>query len=298
MDQFREDVKTRAQEYKHKAQQALKFKWFKSKQEKYEEAQEFFSKAAAQFKITKDWKQAAECYDLASLYCKMCDNSYDAQNYLLECAKCHKMNENVPAAIQVLQIYLSNNADGNTRKLANASVELAELEEQQNDMKKAIQYYKSAVEFFTLDNSSASANKILGKVADIYVLSEDYKNAEETYEILIEKSESIGKYSIPEYILKLLLCHWLYHSPTLSETLQEYEDLYPIFTNSSEGRFFVTILKDYNSGDVEQFTQDCNEYHRNNNVLKTLLQKVKAIIGHEDLAQFNNDVHNELADFV
>lgn len=114
---------------------------------------------------------------------------------------------------------------GNLRRAATQQQYLAEVYETElGDMKKALDAYEKAAEWFDADNAEAYvpvvysgcstdvdslANKHFLKVADLAALESDYYKSIEHYERIGRSSinNNLMKWSVKDYFLKAGICH-------------------------------------------------------------------------------------------
>lgn len=109
-------------------------------------------------------------------------------------------------------------------------------------MKKAIEAYELAGDWFQGDNAEALANKVYLKVADLAALEEMYPKAIEKYEEVARSSagNNLMKWSMKDYFFKAGICHLASgDNIAFNRALGGYIDLDPSFTSTREHQLLV-----------------------------------------------------------
>lgn len=181
-------------------------------------------------------KEAGQAFEkAASIQTQSLNEPDDAANNLQEAFKVYRKTDPEDAArvlSSAIQHYVLR---GNLRRAATQQQFLAELYEVElGDMKKALEAYEKAAEWFEGDNAEAYvshdlcdicrfqrndlanieficslANKHYLKVADLAALESDYYKAITNYERIGRSSinNHLMKWSVKDYLLKAGICH-------------------------------------------------------------------------------------------
>jgi len=258
----------KARELVNKAEKKLKsFSLFSSSGK--EEAVELFDKAAAQFKLNKEWDEAAKVYVRAAHVSEQLKNELEACNFYSNAAKCYK-NTSPKDAIRTfrlaVQLHMESNRFSAAAKIYQA---IAELEEKLELIPQAIESYNKAAECFFSEDSQSNAHQMLLKVAHFAARRDDYKKAVEIFEKVATGSldNRLLIHSVKEYYFKAMLCHLcmcaksLDSSPAL-EALEKYKDTYPGFDGSREAKLIEGIAGTFQTADVQKFTDIVFQYDR------------------------------------
>jgi len=267
-----------------------KFKSFSifNSQGKYEEAADYFNKAANFFKLAKKWDDAAATYiKTAECHLKLQSKHEAASNYV-NAANCIKKT-NVQDAISYLKQAVEFFTDeGRFSIAAKHQKEIAELYEQEADYEKAIEAYQVAAEFYEGEGSSSSANSCLLKVAQYSAQLEKYPKAIEIFEQVgkVSLESNLLKWSVKEYFLKAGLCH-LCASDLVSakRALEKYQEMDCTFSSQRECKLLLELVKAYENYDAEAFTQAVVEYDSVSKLDQwktTILLRIKNSINNED----------------
>ncbi len=169
-------------------------------------AVELFDKAAAQFKLTKDWEDAAKAYVRAGEVSeKLLKAESEASNYYLNAAKAYK-NAGSKEANKMFKAVVAMHMENN-RFSAAAKIykEIAECEEKENSIPAAIAAWEQAADCHFAEDQASSGNQCLLKVAHYAALREDYKKAIDIYEKVSAASltNNLMQYSVKEYMFKV-----------------------------------------------------------------------------------------------
>lgn len=123
---------------------------------------------------------------------------------------------------------------------------IAEIYEQDNmDLERAVQHYEQAADYFRGEESNASANKCLLKVAQYAAQLENYEKAIKIYQEVAASSleSSLLKYSAKEYFFRAALCHLCIDVLDAQHALERYADRYPAFQDSREYKLVKVSYK-------------------------------------------------------
>ncbi|KAJ5164461.1 Tetratricopeptide-like helical [Penicillium coprophilum] len=241
------------------------FSWFGGRSEKYESAADLYTQAANAFRVQKMNKEAGQAFEkAASIQTTNLNEPDDAANNLQEAFKVYRKSDPEDAArvlSSAIQHYVLR---GNLRRAATQQQYLAELYEVElGDMKKALEAYEKAADWFDGDNAEALANKHYLKVADLAALESDYYKAITNYERIGRSSinNNLMKWSVKDYLLKAGICHLA--TKDLVETnraLESYRELDPSFASTREHQLLVDLTQAVEGGDPEGFGDKLRQY--------------------------------------
>lgn len=242
-----------------------------------EEATDLYIQAANQYRLQKDFNQAGTQFVKASEIQDELGNFNDSANHLVEAYKCFKgtsPTDAITSLSKAIHIFLTQN--GQFRRAANFTMDLAELYETVNDVENAIKSYEQAGDYFTTDHAEALANKSFLKCADLAAGNNQYKKAIELYDTIIKQliNNSLTRWSLKDYFLKVILC--VLCTDDIIEAQKRNENYLaedPNWGQSREYKLLEGILKAINDGDLEAFTDTVFEYDQFSKIdkLKTLL---------------------------
>ncbi|OOQ90241.1 putative vesicular-fusion protein sec17 like protein [Penicillium brasilianum] len=280
------------------------FSWFGGRSEKYENAADLYTQAGNAFRVQKMNKEAGQAFEkAATVQTQNLNEPDDAANTLQEAFKVYRKSDPEDAARVLTSAINHYVLRGNLRRAATQQQYLAELYEVElGDMKKALEAYEKAAEWFEGDNAEALANKHFLKVADLAALEEDYYKSITNYERIARQSitNNLMKWSVKDYFLKAGICHLatkvrqeIFHDShaqkpltrprvqDLVETtraLETYREIDPAFASTREHQLLVDLLQAVESGDQEAFADKLFQYDQLSKLDKwktTLLLRVK-----------------------
>ncbi|KAJ5720460.1 vesicular-fusion protein sec17 [Penicillium malachiteum] len=252
------------------------FSWFGGRTEKYESAADLFTQAANAFRVQKLNKEAGQAFErAAAIQTQNLNEPDDGANTLQEAFKVYRKSDPEDA--------------GNLRRAATQQQYLAEVYEVElGDMKKALDAYEKAAEWFESDNAEALANKHFLKVADLAALEGDYYKSIKHYERIASQSMNnhLMKWSVKDYFLKAGICHLATND--LVETnraFESYREINPAFVSEREHQLLVDLLQSIESKDQEMFADKLFQFDQLSKLDKwktTLLLRIKNNIEEEE----------------
>lgn len=255
-----------------------------------EEASDLYVQAANAYRLQKEYDSAGKQFVAAAGLQKQLGNHNDVANHLVEAYKCFKgtsPSEAINALSQAIHIFLTQN--GQFRRAANFTMDLAELHELVGDSKAAVSSYEQAGDYFVTDHAEALSNKAFLKCADLCATQADYKKAVELYERVIKASlgNLLTKWSLKDYFFKALLCVLAQNDAIEArKKLENYAEEEPTWAGTREYRLILDVLDAIDQGDVQAFSDTVFEYDQFSKLdkLKTqLLLKVKnSVVEGED----------------
>lgn len=254
---------------------------------KLEDASELYLRAANSFKMAKQWAGAGNAFcQSAQLQLNLGSRHEAASNYV-DAGNCYKKadpNEAINCLCKAIEIYTDM---GRFTIAAKHHVSIAEIYETELvDIQSAISNYEQAADYYKGEESNSSANKCLLKVALYAAQLEQYDKAITIYEQvgMSAMDSSLLKYSAKEYFFKAALCHLCLDLLNGQQKVQEYENMFPTFSDSRECKLLKTLMSAMEEQNVDAFTDAVTDYDsisRLDQWLTTMLLRVKKTINGE-----------------
>jgi len=259
------DHTTQAKNLRDQAQKKLtSFSIFGSKTARYEDAAELYKKAANLFKVAKQDNEAANSYiDAANCYAQTPNNGHEIAACYVKASGCYKKEnykESVAALEKALSLYTT---DGRFGMAAKYEKEIAEIYENNNDVKNAIPHYETAAQYFEGENSTSTANGCLLKVAHFAAEAQDYKKAITIFEDVSKASinNKLLQYSVKEYLFKAALCNLCAGDIVeAKKALGRYTSMDMNFSTSREFKLISTLTDAVENSDEEAFDNALEEF--------------------------------------
>ncbi|KAI9223842.1 N-ethylmaleimide-sensitive factor attachment protein, alpha [Blastocladiella britannica] len=233
---------------------------------KFEEAEELYTKAANQFKLGKKWKEAGDAFMQAADMQTRMNERDEAATRFVDAANCYrKVNptEAIDAYTRAISIMTER---GRFQTAAKHQKTIAEIYESDVvDLEKAMAAYELAAEWFQAEEASALAGGCLLKVATFAGQLEQYPKAIELFEKLAASSmdNNLTKWSVKDYFLKAGLCHMAAEDQVgARQAIDRYSDLDVTFATQRECIFLKSLLEALEQGDVDTFTAHIVEFDR------------------------------------
>jgi alpha-soluble NSF attachment protein len=255
---------------------------------KTEAAMELYDKAAAQFKMTKQWDDAGDAYIKMAECAEKISNQLEAVNAYTNAAKAYK-NGNTKEAIKTFRIAAEMRMENNQfQQAAKLYQEIGAIEEKNMNMKGAIKAYSDAADCFQSEGSGPSENQALLKVAELSASEEDYARAISIYEKVSATAleSTLLKYSVKDYFFKAALCQFVLCAKAqdmkvLEDKLERYKDQHPAFDGDRSSKLIEACAKAFEDDDVDAFTDHVFAYdkiYKLDNWTASLLLIVKKIL--------------------
>jgi len=234
-----------------------------------EEAVELFDKAAAQYKINKEWDEAGKAYIRAAEISEVLKNDLESCNFYNSAGKAFK-NGTIKEAIRCFKLCVTLHMDNNRfSTAAKIFQQIAELEEKSENIPGAIQAYEKAAECFFSEDSQSSGNQMLLKIAHFAAEREDYKKAIEIFEKVSAASldNKLLSYSVKDYLFKSSLIQLVMgakngDSSNVIIALDKYKDLHPAYDGSRECKFIENVTTAYQQDDLKKFVDIVFNYDK------------------------------------
>ncbi|CAL9769630.1 unnamed protein product [Musa acuminata subsp. burmannicoides] len=230
---------------------------------KYDDAAELFDKAANCFKLAKNWDRAGSVYiKLANCHLKL-DSKHEAASAYVDAANCYKkisVQDASQSLSQAVKLFLEI---GRLNMAARYCKELGELNEQEQNLEKAMDYFEQAADLFQSEEVTTSANQCKQKVAQFAAQLEQYPKAIEIYEAIARHSinNALLKYGVKGLLLNAGICQLCKNDVVaVTNALERYQELDPTFSGTREYKLLADLADSMDEGDVVKFTNALQEY--------------------------------------
>mmetsp|Transcript_68825 Transcript_68825/g.165211 ORF Transcript_68825/g.165211 Transcript_68825/m.165211 type:complete len:297 (+) Transcript_68825:155-1045(+) len=231
----------------------------------YGEACDIYVQAANQFKLAKEWQEAANCYAQCAFCATKEESLNDAANYHMEAGHVLKKistQQAVEEYEKAISIYSTNGKFQQSGKLLLQIAELYESERLQH--KETKEYYQRAAEMFDLDeHSKSNRSKCLLKVAEYAAKDGELQEAIKIFETEGEKALAVTtlQFGAKEHFLKAGILH-LVQGDTVSINIavEKYRSLDPRFAGSREGELLQNLAEAFEGQDVDAFVEKLQDY--------------------------------------
>ncbi|CDR37588.1 CYFA0S01e12794g1_1 [Cyberlindnera fabianii] len=251
----------------------------------YEDAADFFTQAANQYKLRKQGKNAGQAFEKAAQAQIKADYKDEAANTLVDAFKAYRQEDPASAARCLEQAIDFFTARGQFRRAANFKMDLGGLyEEELMDLPKAVQSYQDAGDWFESDSAQALSNKAFLKCADLTALEGNYSAAAATYKKVVAASASnnLSRWSLKDYFVKVVLCYLAGDDRVAAMNyLQEAQGIDQSFTTTKEYKLLQDVTEAVNDGDSEKLANSVFEFDQFSKLDKwktTMLLKIKTSI--------------------
>jgi alpha-soluble NSF attachment protein len=254
-----------------------------------EEATDLYIQAANQYRLAKQFELAGKQFVKAADLQTELKNHNDVANHLVEAYKCFKgvaPTEAIAALSKAIHIFLTQN--GQFRRAANFTMDLAELYESVGDVDAAIRSYEQAGDYFVTDHAEALSNKAFLKCADLCAGQAKYGQAIKLYEQIIKNllGNNLTKWNLKDYFFKTLLCTLCMDDIIeAGKKSAQFQNDEPSWELTRECKLISEILECVEQGDVQGFSDKVFEYDQFSKLdkLKTqLLLKIKTSVVEKD----------------
>ncbi|KAM7526562.1 hypothetical protein LguiA_016464 [Lonicera macranthoides] len=283
------DQVARAEEFEKKADKKIGgWGLFGSK---FEDASDFYQKAANSFKLAKSWDRAGSVnIKLADCYLKL-DSKHEAASAYVDAAKCYKKTSTKQAITCLDQAVNMFVAIGRLNMAGRYCKEIGDLYEQEKNIEKAIVYFERSADLFQSEEATTSANQCNQKVAQFSAQLGDYPKAIAIYEDIARQSlnNNLLKYGVRGHLLNAGLCQLCKGDVVaITNALERYQDLDPTFSRTRECKFLADLACAIDEEDVAKFTEVVKEFDSMTCLdawKTTLLLKVKEALKEKELEE-------------
>ena len=228
----------------------------------FDGAYENFLKAAAQYKLDKNYDRAGESYMRAGDVAVKLKNPGDAAQSYSDAATCYKKTNMSQAAVMIeaaIQINIENNRLGGAARLEKDFAEALESDDKKDE---AIRHYRKAIQYFEAEDQPQAANGCLVKIGKILGELDRFEEAIEIYEQLGNKCiDSPLKFQAKEHFLRATLCRLAMISndnrgeagEEVQDMVTHYEAIDIYLKNTREAEFLHLVSEAVAEGDVDKF---------------------------------------------
>ncbi|XP_068641884.1 alpha-soluble NSF attachment protein-like [Aristolochia californica] len=230
---------------------------------KYEDAADFYDKAANCYKLAKNWDRAGAAYiQLANCHLKL-ESKHEAASAYVDAANCYKKTSSQEA------ISCLNNAVnffleiGRLNMAARYCKEIGDLYEQEQNFEHAMTFLERAADLFQSEEVTTSANQCKQKIAQFAAQLEQYPKAVELFEEIARHSmnNNLLKYSVKGILLNAGLCQLCRGDiVAITNALEKYQDLDPTFSGTREYKFLSDLAAAIDEEDITKFTDVVKEF--------------------------------------
>lgn len=295
---------SKAKEYVDKANKSLKkFKLFNP--DKYQNALEYFEKAASLYKFIRNQSEAAKLYVRAADIVELDDSSMypeDRANYYLLAAESFLSSKNYEEARKYYKLgaklYCSL---GNKLSVAGKAWQsAAKIEEKElKESKAAIESLTQAKKCFDSSAMTSLGTVCLESMARIEMENFNFLAAITMYTKLaaIYSVSDLMKYSVHDCIFNLTLCRLANGYDEPRKSLETFIEDYPIFSNTYQSNFLEKIISAVEERDEEKFlaaSRNFNAISPFDQTKKIILLKIRAAIVGPHLELADGDQKNIL----
>lgn len=234
---------------------------------KLEDGVEILGRAASQFKMNQNWKEAGDTYvRMAEIYEMKLKEPFEASSFYDLAAKAYKncdTKEAIRCFLLAVENQMENNRFASAAKIWKEVGTLHEKEYQLKDqLKEAMSAYQKAADCFEAENSTANANGCHVRVAALAAETEDYKKAVDIYEKLMKAclDNSSLRWSVKDYQFRALLCKFVVGAKNgslddVEASCDRYREMNPPFDDTRECNLIVDLVEDFKEDDETKFTE-------------------------------------------
>lgn len=258
------------------------FSFFKSKEDKHEEAIELYEESYSQYLKNSDFKGALE---IAKKIIKISNHKdFTNREYISNAADMYEKlhdTENCIKYLLILTDRLAINANNNNSlRVIKIWERIGVLYKLVNKYNNSIDAYNRAANLCYATNDYTRFCKFLLEIAKINIYENNYYEANNVLEKIIENCKTdLTKYYINEYCLYSLLIKLMIMAPEEVENKQkEYINTYNMFYKSTQSTLIKECIEAIKSNNVECFQQAVKMYEsvwKNDNCLVKVLLKLK-----------------------
>ena len=187
---------------------ATKFDWFGiNKNQNQENAAELYGRAAAQYKIIKEYGKAGLCYS-KSAQCNMAaQNDIEAKSAWREAGKCYRhvdYKKAIEAYKNAIQLQLDADRFGQAARLQE---EIGDMLADDEHFDEAIEAYEQSADYYEAENDTGNKNKRLLKVAHMCGKARKWEKAIKIFENIAKTSvdNNLLRWKVKEYVFKAML---------------------------------------------------------------------------------------------
>eukprot|EP01084_Bolivina_argentea_P312307 540683_1 len=239
-----------------------------------DEAAELYTKAGAQYKITKRYNEAGIAYKKgAEIYISI-DDMISAKQAYKESGKCFShidIQQSIVSYSNAIKIDLDCDRLSQAARLQE---EIAKMLFDNDEISKAIIAYEQTAEYYHIEHNKIRENKMLIMVAQLCGTEENWKKAANIFETVAKDcvDNKAMRWSVKEYLFKaalLRICQMCYDD-TLKHMMKwnemkrindEYYNLSEIYCVSRQGKFIADIIGCLSRNDMNGFKDTRNRWY-------------------------------------
>lgn len=237
------------------------------KEQKIENAAEYYQQAAAKFKSLKEFQHAGGAFKKAAEAYEKINSGLEAVQQWKEAGKAYKKDDPESARLcfeNAIDYYKDNNRYGQAAKLY---VEIAKGFLESGHREAAIDMYNAASECYDADDNANSASKNLIEVAYHSAELKKYDTAIKIYEKVAKDSvdSQLGRWSVKNYLFAAALCHLARAAiadnlETVNDAFESYADLSELFRNTREHNLCMALVTDMQNGSADEFSGHLQDF--------------------------------------
>ncbi|XP_065008000.1 alpha-soluble NSF attachment protein 2-like isoform X2 [Musa acuminata AAA Group] len=207
-------------------------------------------------------KAGSVYFKLADCHLKL-DSKHEAASAYVDAANCYKkisIQDATQSLNRAVKLFLEI---GRLNMAARYYKELGELNEQEQNLENAMDYFEWAADLFQSEEVTTSANQCKQKVAQFAAQMEQYPKAIEIYEALARHSvnNSLLRYGVKGILLNAGICHLCKGDVVaITNALERYQEIDPTFSGTREYKLLADLADSMDEGDVAKFTDAAQEY--------------------------------------
>lgn len=233
----------------------------------FEDAQDIYQQAANQYKLSKEWNEAAKCFEQCAYCAKKTGDSNGEANFLQEAGNVYKKSSTTMAVEQYEKAIAILSASGRFQQSGKLLMSIGELYEAERfSHKEAKDFYVRASDMFELDDHGKSNHtKCQLKVAEFAAKDGELQEAIRIFETQGEKAlqNTLLQYGAKDHFLRAGILHLVEgDSVTTNLAVQKYCALDPRFASSREGDLIKDLAAAFEDRDVDKFTNVLFDYDK------------------------------------
>lgn len=232
---------------------------------KYDEASDLYQQAANQYKLAKEWQEAANCFLQCAFCAKESGSTNDEANHFNEAGNLYKKISTAQAVEQYEKAISIYNAGGRFQQSGKLLMTIAELYESEHlTHKQTKEFYKRAAEMFELDDHGKSNfTKCNLKCAEYAAKDGEMKEAIDIFEKEGEKAlqNNLLQYGAKDHFFRAGILHLaMGDSVTVNLAVEKYNALDPRFAGSREGELLANLAEAFEARDSEKFVEKLGDF--------------------------------------
>eukprot|EP00217_Crustomastix_stigmatica_P008232 CAMPEP_0183790676 /NCGR_PEP_ID=MMETSP0803_2-20130417/1268_1 /TAXON_ID=195967 /ORGANISM="Crustomastix stigmata, Strain CCMP3273" /LENGTH=287 /DNA_ID=CAMNT_0026034929 /DNA_START=44 /DNA_END=904 /DNA_ORIENTATION=- len=254
---------------------------------KYEDAVEYFEKAANIYKVNKAWNEAGETFLRMSECHLKCDSQHEAASACVDAANCFKKTDQSRAVASFEMAIKHFMEMGRLSIAAKHYKDMGEILEAEGEAERAVRCFEKAADLYEGEEVSSTANQCKLKVAALSAEAEQYDRARDVFEEVAGSSvnNNLLKYSVKGYLLQAGICVLCKGDDVLA-AVARYEDLDCTFADTREHKLLTDLGGAVAASDPGAFTAVIKEFDsmsRLDNWKTTMLLRAKKGISAREL---------------